>query len=376
MAKRGRILILNERDPLHPQAGGVEVHVAEISRRLTEMGYEITQLATGFAGAAPRERVAGMDVRRLGPLAGYYPRAAWTCMRETRQDRYDLVVEHLCKVPFCAAAYSGVPVLAVSHHLFGRSAFLQVAWPIASAVIAVEALIPAIYRKLPFLAVSESSRDDLVARGIALEHIELLYNGISFPASEPRPWAGRGLRAAYFGRLEPYKRIDVFLRAMAQLVDRFPELEVLVIGDGSDRARLERLAAQLEIGARTRFAGFVTDLERDELLESARVCVCPSVKEGWGISVVEASARGTPTVATHAPGLVDAVRHEETGLLVRDQPRDQFVPRIAEAVARLLSDESLAGRLSREGIEWSARFTWDDSAAVMARAVDRAMRAA
>ena len=104
MSSRARILILNERDPLHPAAGGVEVHVAEVSRRMAEMGYEITLASSGFDGGAPRERVSGMDVHRLGTLATYYPRAFWMCARETRRGRFDLVVEHLCKVPFCAAA--------------------------------------------------------------------------------------------------------------------------------------------------------------------------------------------------------------------------------------------------------------------------------
>ena len=174
MSSRGRILILNERDPEHPRSGGVESHVAEVSRRMAEMGYEITLLASGFPGASPRARIAGMDVHRLGPLASYYPRVVWACRRETRERHFDLVVEHLCKVPFCSALYSAVPVLAVNHHLFGASAFLQVAWPIAAGVVAIESLIPRVYRDVPFLAVSESSRQDLVDRGIAPSHVGLL----------------------------------------------------------------------------------------------------------------------------------------------------------------------------------------------------------
>jgi len=230
MSSRGRILILNERDPEHPRSGGVESHIAEVSRRMVEMGYEITLLASGFAGAAPRARIAGMDVRRLGPLASYYPRVVWHCRRETARGNFDVVVEHLCKVPFCSALYSAVPVLAVNHHLFGASAFLQVAWPIAAGVVAIESLIPRVYRDVPFLAVSPSSRDDLVARGIPAEHIGLVYNGVDIPERELLPAGERPCRVAYFGRLEAYKRVDLFLRAMASLAPRFDDLEVVVIG--------------------------------------------------------------------------------------------------------------------------------------------------
>jgi glycosyltransferase involved in cell wall biosynthesis len=367
-----RILILNERDPRHPAAGGAEVHIAEIARRLSAMGYQLTQAATGFPGAPERETLDGLEVIRLGRIRWYYPRAALLCARETRQGRFDLVVEHLNKVPFCAPAHSAVPVLAVAHHLFGRSAFLQAAWPVAAMVVATEALIPWVYRKTPFLAVSQSSKDDLVARGIAADQIGLIHNGVRLPATPPPPISARPCRVAYFGRLERYKRVDLLLRALATLASRLPALEIVIIGRGSRRAELERLAAELGLAPRTRFTGFATDELRDALLAGSRVCVCPSVKEGWGITVVEANALGAPVVATDAPGLRDAVRHDETGLLVADGPPDALVPRLAEAILRLLSDEALTSRLSAGALAWAQRFDWDAAAGVMAEAVERA----
>src|SRR3990172_10247830 len=113
-----RVLVLNERDPRHPAAGGAEVHVAEVSRRMAAMGFEITQAACGFPGAAASEDQDGLRVWRLGPLGAYYPRVAWTTARETRRGRFDAVIEHLNKVPFRAPVYSRAPVLPVNHHLF------------------------------------------------------------------------------------------------------------------------------------------------------------------------------------------------------------------------------------------------------------------
>ncbi len=365
-----RILVLNERDPLHPAAGGAEVHVDQISRCMAQMGFEITQMATSFPGAPARERVGGMEVWRLGNLAAYYSRVAWTCARETRRGRFDVVVEHLNKIPFCAAAYSSVPVLAVNHHLFGRSAFMQVAWPIAAAVIAIERLIPFVYRNVPFLAVSQSSKDDLVKRGIRPEQISIVHNGIMFPKFEPKPLGERPCRVAYLGRLEPYKRVDLMLRSLATLVERFPALEIVLVGRGTARPYLERVTAELGLSERTRFAGFVSDEERDELVGDARVCVCPSVKEGWGITVIEANALGTPVVATDAPGLRDAVRDGETGVLVADGEPRAFTERLAAATADLLSDVSRATRLSAGARAWAQRFDWESAAAKMARAVE------
>jgi glycosyltransferase involved in cell wall biosynthesis len=369
-----RILILNERDPRHPAAGGAEVHIAQISRRMAAMGYRITQAAVGFPGAPHREELDGLEVIRLGRIRWYYPSAAALCARETRRGRFDLVVEHLNKLPFCSPAYSAVPVLAVDHHLFGRSAFLQAAWPVAAAVVATEALIPWVYRRTPFLAVSQSSRDELVARGIAPERIGLIHNGVVLPKTPAPPISARPCRVAYFGRLERYKRVDLLLRALATLAPRLPELEIAIIGRGTHRSQLERLASDLGLAARTRFTDFASDELRDALLAGSRVCVCPSVKEGWGITVVEANALGVPVVATDVPGLRDAVRHGETGLLVPDGPPEELVRRLAESISELLGDEARASRLSAGALAWARRFDWDSSAAIMAEAVESARR--
>lgn len=370
-----RILVLNERDPLHPAAGGAEVHVAQIARCMQQLGFETTQLASSFPGASVRESVPGMEIWRLGNLAAYYSRVAWTCARETRRGRFDVVVEHLNKVPFCAAAYAAVPVLAVNHHLFGRSAFKQVAWPIAATVVAIERLIPLVYRNVPFLAVSQSSKDDLVKRGIRPDQIGIIHNGIMLPRVEPKPLSERPCRVAYLGRLEPYKRVDLMLRSLATLVERFPLLEIVLVGRGTARPHLERVAAELGLSDRTRFAGFVSNEERDRLIGDARVCICPSVKEGWGITVIEANALGTPVVATDAPGLRDAVRNGETGVLVKDGEPSEFTERLATATADLLSDTSLATNLSSGAREWARRFNWESAASKMAQAIENVRRA-
>ena len=368
MGEACRVLVLNERDPRHPMAGGAELHVAEIFSRLSRSGYDVTLAASSFKDSKSRESVDGMDVRRLGPLPIYYPRVAWTCARETYRGAFDVVVECLNKVPFFSPVYSRVPVLALCHHLFGEVAFRQVAWPIAATVWSAERLIPPLYGRRPFITISESSRDDLIARGIAEANIEVSHCGVEpteavFDIDRLRP-----LRVAYMGRLEPYKRVDVLLRAMARLSDRFPEAEVLIIGRGSALSDLQKLASELGLSDRTRFTGFVSNAERDMLLADCRVCVCASEKEGWGLTVIEANQVGTPVVASDAPGLRDSVRDGETGLLATYGDTEAF----ANAIARFLDDDAFSLQMSRAALRWSEHFDWDRAASEMASAIDRA----
>jgi glycosyltransferase involved in cell wall biosynthesis len=363
-----RALILNERDPRHPKAGGAEVHVAEIFERLAARGHRIAMATSSFPGGAARETLRGVEIRRVGALPAYYPAAAWHCARETRAGRFDVVVECLNKLPFLAPLYSRAPVLGLCHHLFGEAAFLQVAWPVAATVYGVEKLIPRVFRGSRFAVISESTRDDLVARGVPADTIEVHHPGIRWPSEPPQPLSKRARRIVYVGRLEAYKNVDLLVRALARLSPRFPDAELWVVGQGSQRPRLERLAQEQGVAARVHLPGFLSDDERDRLLAGARVSACPSAKEGWGLTVIEAGALGTPTVASDAPGLRDSVRDGETGFLV--PVGDEAA--LADRIGRLLEDDALLQRLSDAAQAYARRFDWERATDQMEAALLRA----
>ena len=362
-----RALILNERDPAHPRSGGAEIHVMEIFSRLAARGAEITLASSAFPGAAPQDEIRGVEIWRRGGVPAYYAHAARFCAKETRNGRFDVVVDCLNKLPFHSPLYSAAPVVALCHHLFGTTAFEQVSWPIAAGVVASEALIPLVYRKTAFVVISESTQADLVGRGIDARQVEVHHPGIRRPDASAQPIAERGPSVAYVGRLERYKNVDLLLRAAARVAQQVPDLSLQIIGEGSDRTRLESVATRCGVADRTRFTGFIDDAERDALLARARVCVCPSSKEGWGLTVIEANALGTPNVATDAPGLRDSVRHDETGFLVAEGDEAGF----AERITALLMDDRLAERMSHAASSWSRTFDWDQAALQMQAALER-----
>ena len=366
-----RLLVLNERDPEHPRAGGAEIHVEELFARLAARGHRVVQLSAGFRGGASRAVRRGIEIERTAPLAAYYAGLPWRGARRCRRGEFDVVVECLNKIPFYAPLWAGVPVLAICHHLFGEVAFDQVAWPIAAGVQLAERGIPFAYHATDFLAISSSTRDDLVARGIEAERIHTSLPGIERPRLEADPDSPRPARLVYVGRLEAYKRIDLLLEAAARLVTRWPDLELVVIGRGPERERLEARAAALGLAARTRFTGFVDDRERDRLLASARACVFPSLKEGFGLTVIEANALATPVVARDAPGLRDSIRDGETGALVRgDDPADW-----ERALAPMLEENDSTRALRRRALAWSEQFDWERASDELLAALQAAVRA-
>ncbi len=180
------------------------------------------------------------------------------------------------------------------------------------------------------------------------------------PAAEsPRPddlraryRRGSGPLLIFVGRLVEQKGVGDLIRAVALVADERPDVTLMVLGEGQDRADFEALTTSLNLAERVSFLGWADPDAVHNYLAAADVFVGPSLSaEGQGLAFVEAMRAGTPVVATPCGGIVDAVRHEETGLLV-----DAGAPeRIAEAVRRLLRDPALAARLVRNGGDLVAR---------------------
>jgi glycosyltransferase involved in cell wall biosynthesis len=364
------ILVLNERDPEHPLAGGAEVHVYEIFSRMVERGWSVTHLAASFPGGARETTVRGVRVVRLTNRYLYYVAVPLAARRELRRRRYDLVVDVLNKLPFLSPWLLGRPCFAIVHHLFGTTAFKQVPFPVALVTYLAEKLIPYAYRDTRMLAISPSTKEDLVARGIADGHVAVVPPGIDHNAYRPGARDSKHPIVLWVGRLEPYKRADIMLDAMRDIAEKVPAARLVIVGAGSARDALEAQARAAGLGDAVRFTGFVSEQEKIEWLRRAAVVVNTSEKEGWGMTVMEANACGVPAVSSDVPGLRDSTRHDVTGVLY---PYGDAAA-LAAAVVRVLSDTGAYARMSAAALEWSARFTWDrvtdDAEALIGAAID------
>lgn len=370
-----RVLVLNWLDRQNPRAGGAELHLHETFGRLARKGWEVTLVCSGWPDAAPRADLDGIEVHRVGGRHSHLLLAAPYVRRALAGRGFDVVVEDLNKVPLFAPAWAPAPVLLLVHHLFGGTVFQEASLPLAAATWLLERPIPRAYDRVPVVAVSESTRADLVQRGIDGARIEVIPNGIDLARFTPGSEADRfpDPTLLYLGRLKRYKRVDLPLRAVALLRSRGMPVRLVAAGRGDHRAALEREARRLGLGpGAVEFPGFVSDEEKLELFRRSWIHVLTSPKEGWGIANLEAAACGTPTVASDAPGLRDSVRDGETGFLV---PHGD-VEALAARVALLVDDPGLRRRQSRAAREFALGYSWDSTATAMARAVRSAARGA
>ncbi len=352
------ILIVNWQDRLNPFAGGAEVHLHEIFGRIASWGHKVTLLASGFPGAKKIEIVDGINILRKGTRNDFNFFVPLAVKEIVRKEEIDILVEDLNKIPFFTPLFMKIPTVVILLHRFGRSIFKETILPFAMYVYVTESLVPFIYKNIPFDVISESTREDLVMSGIPEERISIHYCGIDIDRYNRGKRNKIPFLVTFMGRIKRYKSIEHLLYAVPSLIKEFPLLKVMVVGDGDDLLRLKKVAASLKILDKINFTGFVSEDEKVRILQESEIVVNTSSKEGWGLTVIESNACGTPVVAADSPGLRDSVKDGFNGILY---PYGD-IEALSSSISRLLKRPELLKRMQTDAIEWSKKFDWDRSA--------------
>jgi len=355
-----RFLLLNWRDRTHPRAGGAEVYTEEVARRLAGAGAEVTLFTARHEGSAEAELKDGVSVVRQGGTLGVYLRAALFMLRNRRS--FDAVVDFQNGIPFFAPLFAGgrAAVVLVIHHVHQEQFVLHFPWPASRVGQWLEGPVSRwVYRHRPVVAVSPSTRRDVRKRLRLRGPVHVVPNGLTRTEQSAERSSSPFPHVVVVSRLVSHKRFELLLDAVARLRPGLPDLEVDVVGDGPERAVLERRAAELGLQQHVRFHGFAPAETRDRLLASAWLTVSPSQAEGWGLTVIEANAVGVPAVGFEVPGLRDSVVPGVTGWLVPEGGD------LAEAVRHalgVLADPEVAAGFDERCRAWAGRFSWDSTA--------------
>ena len=354
------ILLVNWQDRENPQAGGAEIHLFELFSRLAAGGHRVRLVCSGWPGAPATASVEGIEVHRTGDRNSFALLGRAAVRRALAAEPPDIVVEDVNKLPLYTGALTDRPLCAIIPHLFGDAVFHEASLPLATAVWLAERPLARGYRRAGFHAISESTRDDLVERGVPAARIRVIHPGVDAVHFRPDPSVPRTDPPSflYVGRLKRYKGVDVAIRALAEARRTRPDLRLDIAGRGDHQPALEALARKLGVAGAVRFHGFVTEDQKLHLLRATWANVFPSPKEGWGITVMEAAACGTPSLASDSPGLRDSVRDGVTGHLV---PHGDTAA-LASRMLGLAGDRSEVERLGRAAREVALGHSWDAAA--------------
>lgn len=350
-----RIHMLAWRDLDDVEAGGSEVHAAEVARLWSEAGIEVLMRTSYAQGHPPRARRDGYEVIRKAGRYLVFPRAA-ASEAAHRYGRRDALVEIWNGMPFFSPLWATGPRVVFLHHIHADMWKMVLPPNLARLGDTLERRVaPRIYHGSRMITLSPSSKQEMLDVGFRDELVEVVPPGID------RIFRPGGVRSETplvvgVGRLVPVKRFDRLIRAVVAARRSAPDLQLELVGTGPDRSELEALVAELDAGDAVRFAGRISDDALVATYQRAWAVASSSVREGWGMTLTEAAACGTPAVATRIPGHVDALAEGVSGLLADDDAD------LARHLARIATDRSLRDRLSAGALEHARTFTWENTA--------------
>ena len=364
-AKKGRkhILIYAWRDLKHPEMGGSEVYVHEIAKRLVKQ-YEVTVFTSKPSNLNYTDIIDGVNIIRRGGFLTVYFWAFYYYITYFSSN-VDFVIDVENGIPFFTPLYAFKPKIMILHHMHKGQWFKQFSFPIAVVGYIIESFImPFAYRKVPIVTVSPSTMSELKRVGFLDRLIYLAYNSI--PAKTGHKFAKSETPVLlYHGRVKAYKRIEIAITALSKLTSLYPKIKMYVSGAGDHIDELQKYAKKLNVEKNIEFLGFVSDNKKWELMQKAWVFVMPSMKEGWGITIIEAASCATPAVGFDVPGVRDSIRNGQTGFLADDE-NDFYLK-----LRYLIETPKARKQMGVNCQSWSNMFSWNVSVKVFKTLIER-----
>tara|TARA_B100001971_G_scaffold205394_1_gene222799 strand:- start:1230 stop:2315 length:1086 start_codon:yes stop_codon:yes gene_type:complete len=345
--------MLNWRDPRNPLAGGAERVSAAYMQGLIERGHEVAWFANEFPGGASEETIDNIQVVRSGGKL-----TSWRAARKwyATQEPFNLVIDQHHGIPWYAPWWCETNCVAYIHEVLGPIWNAFYPWPLNTIGKWQERWTHRKYREVPFWTASTFTRDQLKESGV--ESVTNIPYGVETRVLEalPKKELDEPLALIVVSRLAPNKQVDHAIAAVQCLVEEHElKVHLKIVGTGEEEAALKRYVDELDLGDYVEFCGLLTEENKDVALREAHFLLHTSIREGWGLNVIEANAMGTPAVVYPVPGLLESTLHRQTGL-VSDEDTPQS---LAEAIANVQSSEGHYQDWRTAARDRAREFHWD-----------------
>jgi glycosyltransferase involved in cell wall biosynthesis len=354
-------------DVIYPHVkGGAEKRVWEISRRLADRGHEVHIFGMKYwDGEAVIER-DGVHLHGVCDPGNLYVdgrRSIKTAIRFSSKllssFKGDFDVVDAQQFPYlpCFSAklfctLKRTPLVITWHEVWGDYWDEYLGW-MGIFGERVERLAVRIPDRI--IPVSDRVRRDLLSMGVKSERMVVVPNGVDLEKIDSVEAGELTYDVVYAGRLSAHKRVDLLIEAVSLAREEIPDIRCSIIGDGPEMENLRKLAKELKSEENVDFLGFLeTDEDLIAGMKSSRIFVLPSMREGFGISALEANACGLPVVMVRSEmnAALDLMEDGLNGLVVDPTPEE-----VAEAILELLKDERY-GSLSEPFRRVAERYDW------------------
>jgi len=364
------ILLLNWRDPWHPYAGGAEIVTMEHVKRWVSMGHTVTWVTGGYWEQKQKDEVVdGVRFIRFGGILTIHIIAPLYLLAESR--KFDVIVDEIHGIPFFSPLFTKKPVVAFIHEVAGEIWDYMYRWPISWLGKLLERMTLRLYRSCFVWTDAPSMTKELIREGIEEKRITAIPCPIATVVPKLEFKKEKDLTCIFVSRVVRMKGIEEVVKAFSFIHREKPKANLWIVGKGRDAyiKELQKMMKEYGIFDKVTFFGKLTDREKMERLGRSHILLHASVREGWGLVVLEAASVGTPAVVYNVPGLCDVVKHGKTGVVVASStPRE-----MAKEALLLIGDKKRYAVYQQEGKKWVASLSWEtvakESISVLQKAV-------
>jgi glycosyltransferase involved in cell wall biosynthesis len=354
------ILILNWRDIKHPLSGGAESSLFEHAKYWQKHGASVIWFTSSFPGAQKEEIIDNIRIIRKGSQFTVHIHA-FVHFNSFLKDKIDIIIDNFHFIPFFTPLYAGnKKIIAFIHEPAREAWFKNINIVVALLGYVLEPLFFLPYRHIKFLTVSLSVASELPLFGISKKQITVIPNGVTVDLSI-KVKKNKTPTVLYLAQLSQDKGIEDAIKMFAIIKKGFSSTIFLVAGRSVNekyKKKIFQLVETLKLTQKDiKFLGFVSEKAKYKLLQEAWVLVHPSIREGWGLTVIEAASFGTPTVGYRVTGLSDSIQHMQTGILANKNTPEE----LAKEVIKLFNDKELYTKLSKQAKKFAKSFNWEKS---------------
>lgn len=355
--KKLSILLFSWRDIRNPKKGGAEVFDFELLSRLVKSGHKVTWFAPEFKDGVKDELVDGIQIIRKGSFFSVHYEAIK--FYEQNSGKFDIILDELHGYPFFTSLYIDKPKVTIIHEVASEIWFSMFSFPIAIVGFLFERIYFQLLKKQYFICPSPSTKGDLKSLGIDERMVFIAKEGSNAKPIKSLDIVKTKNQFFFAGGIRKMKGIPNLVIAMSHIVKNFPDAKLFLLGkvDHKYEKELHAQIESLQLQNSIIITGYVPQVERDRIMEESEYLLSCSIKEGFGLIVVEANALGTPAITFDVHGYRDIIEDGETGILVKEKTGEAFGTAVIAALKR---NDYL--KLQKNAWESSKQYNWETSA--------------
>ena len=349
------ILIFNWRDIKNPKSGGAEQVTLEHAKAWVKNGHKVTWFTSEFKGSKREQNADGINIVRRGNFLTVFFYAFVFYLFAGK--KFDLVIDEIHGLPFFTPIFVKKPKIAFIHEVAGEIWDYMYPFPVNRIGKFIERLLYASYRDIKFITVSESTKKDLIKKGIKEKNINVILNGLTNNPLTALPNKEKVPTFIFVSRIVKMKGIEDVIRSFFYILRDLKAANLWIVGEGEENyvEELKEMAKTYAVNSKIKFFGRVTNDKKLELMKRAHILLHASVKEGWGLVVIEAASMATPSVVYNVSGLRDSVKNGKTGIVLSENSAKEM----AKESIGLIKDKKKYQSYQINCLEWAKSLTWE-----------------